>query len=150
MYDSSITFQIPGLIQWMVMIFIFDCVTLQTSHIPKKDKFLQSRNRFFFSPETIPLFLSPSLVPSLFTPCSLFLLHCFPCYQPENLSISFFIFFIPLTGIRISYERTRKEIWWGFKGKKKCSITHVPVAITTWQISKAGAQRYMISMSWSC
>ena len=32
MYDSSITSQIPGLIHGMVMIFIFDCVTLQTSH----------------------------------------------------------------------------------------------------------------------
>ena len=32
MYDSSITSQIPGLIHCMVMIFIFDCVTLQTSH----------------------------------------------------------------------------------------------------------------------
>ena len=32
MYDSSITPQIPGLIHCMVVISIFDCVTLQTSH----------------------------------------------------------------------------------------------------------------------
>ena len=32
MYDSSITSKIPGLIDLMVMIFIFDCVILQTSH----------------------------------------------------------------------------------------------------------------------
>ena len=32
MYDSSITSKIPGLIYGMVMIFIFDCVILQTSH----------------------------------------------------------------------------------------------------------------------
>ena len=32
MYDSSITSKISGLIYWMVMIFIFDCVILQTSH----------------------------------------------------------------------------------------------------------------------
>ena len=32
MYDSSITSQIPSLIHCLVMIFIFDCVTLQTSH----------------------------------------------------------------------------------------------------------------------
>ena len=56
MYDSSITSKIPGLIHWMVMIFIFDCVILQTSHRHLKVPSFRIRQRSkFVSRDSCPV-----------------------------------------------------------------------------------------------